>query len=95
MERKKDDQSINPEGSGMLIVSRRPGQSVLIGKDIEVFVLGVDGYQVRVGIKAPRSIYVLRRELLTVVGNPKTQIFLADISPGIQPDSITPPSPGS
>ena len=51
----------------MLVVSRRPGQSVLIGRDIEVFVLEVDGMQVRVGINAPRSIRVLRRELLTQV----------------------------
>lgn len=51
----------------MLVVSRRPGQSILIGRDIEVFVLEVDGMQVRVGINAPRSIRVLRRELLTQV----------------------------
>jgi len=51
----------------MLVVSRRPGQSVLIGPDIEVFVLEVNGSQVRVGINAPRRIRVLRRELLTQV----------------------------
>ena len=51
----------------MLVVSRRPGQSILIGGDIEVFVLEVDGTQVRVGINAPRTIRVLRRELLTQV----------------------------
>jgi carbon storage regulator len=51
----------------MLVVSRRPGQSILIGRDIEVFILEVDGMQVRVGINAPRSIRVLRRELLTQV----------------------------
>jgi len=53
----------------MLVVSRRPGQSVLIGPEIEVFVLEVDGAQVRVGINAPRRIRVLRRELLTQVEN--------------------------
>jgi len=51
----------------MLVVSRRPGQSVLIGPEIEVFVLEVNGPQVRVGINAPRRIRVLRRELLTQV----------------------------
>jgi carbon storage regulator len=55
----------------MLVVSRRPGQSVLIGGDIEVFVLEVDGLRVRVGINAPREIHVLRRELLTQ-GNSET-----------------------
>ena len=57
----------------MLVVSRRPGQSILIGRDIEVFVLEVDGMQVRVGINAPRSIRVLRRELLTQVEGLRSQ----------------------
>ena len=48
-------------------LSRRPGQSILIGKDIEVVVLGSDGVQVRVGIRAPRQVTVLRRELLKQV----------------------------
>ena len=53
----------------MLVLSRRPGQSVLIGPEIEVFVLEVDGSQVRVGINAPRRIHVLRRELLSQIEN--------------------------
>ena len=53
----------------MLVVSRRPGQSVLIGQDIEVFVLEVQGSQVRVGINAPRKVRVLRRELVAQVEN--------------------------
>ncbi|MCC6177618.1 MAG: carbon storage regulator CsrA [Chloroflexi bacterium] len=48
----------------MLVLSRRPGQSILVGKDIEVVVLGSDGAQVRIGIRAPRDVTVLRRELL-------------------------------
>ena len=51
----------------MLVLSRRPGQSILIGKEIEVVVLGSDGVQVRVGIRAPREVTVLRRELLKQV----------------------------
>lgn len=51
----------------MLVLSRRPGQSILIGKDIEIVVLGSDGVQVRVGIRAPREVAVLRRELLKQV----------------------------
>jgi carbon storage regulator len=47
----------------MLVLSRRPGESILIGRDIEIVVLAVDGLQVRVGINAPREITVLRREL--------------------------------
>jgi len=51
----------------MLVLSRRPGQSILIGRDIEIVVLGSDGMQVRVGIRAPREVTVLRRELLKQV----------------------------
>ena len=53
----------------MLVVTRRPGQSVLIGRDVEVVILEIEGTQVRVGINAPRSIRVLRRELVTQVGS--------------------------
>ena len=51
----------------MLVLSRRPGQSILIGRDIEIVVLGSDGAQVRVGIRAPREVTVLRRELFKQV----------------------------
>ena len=51
----------------MLVLSRRPGESILIGRDIEVVVLASDGFQVRVGIRAPREVTVLRRELLEQV----------------------------
>jgi len=51
----------------MLVVSRRAGQSILVGQNIEVFILEVDGSQVRVGINAPRAIRILRRELLVQV----------------------------
>ena len=50
-------------------MTRRPGQSILLGQDIEILVLENSGSQVRIGINAPRSIRVLRRELLTEVEN--------------------------
>jgi carbon storage regulator len=69
----------------MLVVSRRPGQSFLIGGDIEVFVIGVDGTQVRVGINAPRAIRVLRRELLTQVESENRRAVGSGLS---QPDDL-------
>jgi len=48
----------------MLILSRRPGEQLLIGDDILVEVLEVSGAQVRLGITAPREVAVLREELL-------------------------------
>jgi len=47
----------------MLILTRLPGQTLLIGDDIVMEVLGVQGQQVRLGLTAPRGITILRLEL--------------------------------
>ena len=47
----------------MLILTRRVGESVVIGDDVDVTVLGVKGNQVRLGVKAPREISVHREEI--------------------------------
>ena len=49
----------------MLILTRRVGEILMIGDDIQVMVLGVKGNQVRVGIEVPKDIPVIREELLT------------------------------
>lgn len=46
----------------MLIISRKPGESFLIGDDIEVIILGMDG-KVRIGIDAPENVPILRKEI--------------------------------
>ncbi len=47
----------------MLVLTRRPGESITIGDDIVVTVVAASGSQVRVGITAPRSVQVLRGEI--------------------------------
>jgi carbon storage regulator len=47
----------------MLILTRRVGETVVIGNDVDVTVLGVKGNQVRLGVKAPREITVHREEI--------------------------------
>ncbi|MDN5863051.1 MAG: carbon storage regulator CsrA [Salinisphaera sp.] len=47
----------------MLILTRRQGETLLIGDDIKVTVLGVKGHQVRLGVEAPRDIAVHREEV--------------------------------
>ena len=47
----------------MLVLSRKPGESLRIGEDIEISVVEVKGDVVRLGIQAPRTVQVWRREL--------------------------------
>jgi carbon storage regulator len=47
----------------MLILTRRPLESLMIGHDITIKVLGVEGNRVRLGIDAPRSVPVHREEI--------------------------------
>lgn len=47
----------------MLILTRRIGETVMIGDDVVVTVLGVKGNQVRIGVKAPRNVTVHREEI--------------------------------
>jgi carbon storage regulator len=47
----------------MLILSRRPGESLTIGDEITITVVGVSGNQIRLGISAPRDVRVLREEI--------------------------------
>ena len=47
----------------MLVLTRKSNQSIMIGDDIEVSVLAIMGEKVRIGIQAPRSIPVFRKEV--------------------------------
>jgi carbon storage regulator len=51
------------EDKGMLILTRRVGENLIIGNDVTVTVLAVNGNQVRVGINAPKHVAVHREEI--------------------------------
>jgi carbon storage regulator len=51
----------------MLILSRRPGESLTIGDDVVVTVVAVSGNQIRLGITAPREVRVLREEVYKAI----------------------------
>jgi carbon storage regulator len=48
----------------MLILTRRVGESLMVGDDVTITVLAVKGNQVRVGVKAPKEVAVHREEIL-------------------------------
>lgn len=51
----------------MLILARRPDESIMIGDEIEISVVEVKGDQVKLGVKAPRRIKVFRKEVYEAI----------------------------
>jgi carbon storage regulator len=47
----------------MLVVSRKQDESIVIGNEIEIVIVRIDRHNVRIGIKAPRSVSVHRKEV--------------------------------
>ena len=51
----------------MLVLGRKPQESIRIGQDIVITILGVEGDKVKVGIQAPTRVRILRQELYDAV----------------------------
>jgi carbon storage regulator len=53
----------------MLILTRKPGEAVVINDNIEVVVVSIEGGQIRLGINAPSSVRIHRKELYEKIQN--------------------------
>ena len=76
----------------MLVLTRRPNQSIMIGDDIVVTVLEVKGDQIRLGITAPRDVQVYREELLAALQDANRSAVLGDDA---QLPPVPKPGPGA
>jgi carbon storage regulator len=57
----------------MLILTRRTGETVMIGDEVTVTVLGVKGNQVRIGVNAPKAVPVHREEIFERIKREKPE----------------------
>ena len=73
----------------MLILTRRPGERVVIGEDILITVMGVSGHTVRLGIAAPEGISIYREEIWLAVKeeNQAAAAADADALPSVPPQA--------
>ncbi len=79
----------------MLVLTRKPDQSIMVGNDIEITVLEVRGEQVRLGIRAPRTVTVHRKEVFEQIRleNQNASSVAADSLPSIGDLLNPPPAP--
>lgn len=64
----------------MLVLTRKPGQSLLIGNNIEVKIIDIQGDQVRIGINAPKDVSILRKELMDEVRQANREAVVDSVS---------------
>ena len=64
----------------MLALSRKVNESIMINNDIEVTILEIKGDQVKVGINAPKSVPVYRKELYLQIQEANKEAVAADIN---------------
>lgn len=68
----------------MLVLSRRIGEEILVGDDVRIRVLDVNGSRVRIGVDAPKEVPVHRAELMSAIREFRDPLpFLGEVGSGI------------
>lgn len=62
----------------MLALSRRTGESIVIDNDVEVTILEIKGDQVKLGIKAPKSVPIYRKEIFVQIQEENMNAFAGE-----------------
>ncbi len=65
----------------MLALTRKLNESIIINNDIEVVILEVKGDQVKVGIKAPKSVPIYRKEIYDQIQQSNKEAAMTQVSP--------------
>lgn len=64
----------------MLIITRKKGESLMIGDDIEITISKIEDGSVKIGIEAPKNISILRKELYEQVKDENKQAIKVDMN---------------
>ena len=63
----------------MLVLSRKLNETILIGENVRVTLLGIDGDKIKIGIDAPRDVKIFREELLEATKDTNIQALTAPV----------------
>lgn len=75
----------------MLVLTRKLNESIKIGDDVEITVIGVEGDQVKLGINAPRNIDIHRKEIYLAIQEENTAAAAGSLDTLKQLESLTKP----
>jgi carbon storage regulator len=77
----------------VLVLTRKSNQSIMIGDEIEVSVLAIMGEKVRIGIEAPRSVPVFRKEVYVEIQQDRAEGDKEEVDEALE--RLKSPDPGS